>query len=697
MSYIVCSNAENEDEYDNGGFSNPASFANHYKSPLIIEPDSEVAVESVKIDRRSAWTIKESDKFFVYYGPEQDPTGSVYTNSGTVTKNGVRIDIRPGSYNKEQMLYQLQSALNKAPLGPLLYNNVSVIENTDSVTSQFKGFQFGFTSRSAGENVVNEAAAGTDVLAPEDFVSANGACVKYEVENGNPAYGYTADATEGTLQCEFDFSSIYPSLAQFTNGNSPIQRLLSPAISIRHPKGPLSQIGGQCIFDITGAIENAFSIGLSRPTTPWWRYGFPTINKGPPNRSTGPDTTEDTRYNYVYNDFWLQWNPNGGDPVDPADPTGEKVGALRVYSWGYSAGGTQQENWNIKEMKYYENPSTGFTAPITATQLGAYDRIKWRLDGNEVCLALIQPDNTEVKIVGDTGNEARKWAFPPLHNGTEALVPNIQLVNTAQSLILKQYNVNIDKNMAAWTYPSNSTGKPLRANNYPLLNGTLVPGADWYSNAELRNNSGGELRFNQLRPSVLYANSATEVYTYSKLGGLSYIDDYVPVIVLGQENRVAGISDFNQVLYVIPDPEFNRPNMRRHLGFGGNAVANYTEFGGAADDANFKSLVSIEAGTLTVHSAFIRINDLPVQTFNGATSSRSNIVYHIPRFSQDGRQFGELYFQAPEKTYLKLNNTERITLSQIKIDIVGRNERLVEDLQGATVCCLHIRQNHHKK
>lgn len=695
MSYIVCSNAENEDEYDNGGFSNPASFANHYKSPLLIEPDSEVAVESVKIDRRSAWTIKESDKFFVYYGPEQDPTGSVYTNSGEVTKNGVRIDIRPGSYNKEQMLYELDRALNKAPLGPLLYNNVSVIENTDSVTGQFKGFQFGFTSRSAGENVVNAAAAGTDALAPGDFVSANGACVKYDADNGNPAYEYDdSEPTEGTLSCLFDFSTIYPGLDQFTNIGGAITRLQSPAISIRHPKGPLSQIGGQCIFDFTGAFEGgAFSIGLSRPTTPWWRYGFPSINTGPPN-SVNNAGSLDRRSNFVYNDFWLHWNPEAGAVVD-----GSPEGQLKVFSWGYDS---VRNNWNIKEMKYYDNPNyagVGGVSPINGALLGNYDRIKWSIDGNEVCLALLHPSDTaqDLKVVGDMGNNARTWSFPPLHNGTEALVPNIQMVSTEQSLILKQYNVNIDKNMAEWFYPSHSTGTPLRGDNYPLQNGTIIPGADWYSNAELRNNSGGELRYNQLRPSLLYANSATEVYTYSKLGGLSYIDDYVPVIVLGQENRVAGISDFNQVLYVIPDPEFNRPNMRRHLGFGGSAVANYSEFQGATDDANFKSLVSIEAGTLTVHSAFIRINDLPVQTFNGATSSRSNIVYHIPRFSQDGRQFGELYFQAPEKTYLKLNNTERITLSQIKIDIVGRNERIVEDLQGATIVCLHIRENHHKK
>ena len=100
---------------------------------------------------------------------------------------------------------------------------------------------------------------------------------------------------------------------------------------------------------------------------------------------------------------------------------------------------------------------------------------------------------------------------------------------------------------------------------------------------------------------------------------------------------------------------------------------------------------SLEVATYTVHSAFVRINDLPIQSYNGATSSRSNILYHIPRFSNDGRGFGELYFPVPEKTYISLNNTDKIMLNQLKIDIVGRNERIVQDLTGATIVCLHFR------
>ena len=163
------------------------------------------------------------------------------------------------------------------------------------------------------------------------------------------------------------------------------------------------------------------------------------------------------------------------------------------------------------------------------------------------------------------------------------------------------------------------------------------------------------------------------------------------MLITGEEPRDSTKSDFDQVLYVIPLPE-NQANMSKELGFGKWNVVEYSVFKGAADPLSFKTLQSIEAGTYTVHSAFIRINDLPIQSFNGATSSRSNILYHIPRFSNDGRQFGELFFSAPDRTYIKLNNTDTITLNQLKIDIVGRNERVVTDLTGASIVCLHFRK-----
>jgi hypothetical protein len=47
----------------------------------------------------------------------------------------------------------------------------------------------------------------------------------------------------------------------------------------------------------------------------------------------------------------------------------------------------------------------------------------------------------------------------------------------------------------------------------------------------------------------------------------------------------------------------------------------------------------------------------------------------------------------PEKTYIKLNNTDKMILNNIKIDIVDRNEVIVDDLQGSTIVALHIRKS----
>ena len=67
MSYIVCSNTSDDNER-RLGISSPASFMNNFRSPLEIEPNSEVAVESIKINRRDEFDIVADDEFFVYFG-----------------------------------------------------------------------------------------------------------------------------------------------------------------------------------------------------------------------------------------------------------------------------------------------------------------------------------------------------------------------------------------------------------------------------------------------------------------------------------------------------------------------------------------------------------------------------------------------------------------------------------------------------
>ena len=60
MSLVILSNTQDEYIRKNNnefvvatgnGVSSPQSFINHFRSPLVIEPNSEVAVESVKINK----------------------------------------------------------------------------------------------------------------------------------------------------------------------------------------------------------------------------------------------------------------------------------------------------------------------------------------------------------------------------------------------------------------------------------------------------------------------------------------------------------------------------------------------------------------------------------------------------------------------------------------------------------------------
>lgn len=669
MSYIICSNGQSEQDINIGGFSEPSSFVNHFKSPLQILPDSEIAIESVKIDRGDEWSIKETDVFYLYFGPEQID-GTDFVNSGDVTKNGVKIMITPGSYTKEGFAKALAKAINNSPISPEIFGNCNVSTLTDATTNKFDGFKFSITARSGGTNVIGDE--DYDLVA-SNLVDANSATIAYNNDPANIGGGATAysyDPVTHQITCNVDGPT-----DKFYNQNKRLRSNCS--VMIQHPLGPLSANNGEFICNFVGLQDTeSFAIGLTRPYTPYWRGGFPSIYLGPPNERPGPTSVEG-RSQLTMMDFWMQYDFDNE--------------VLQLFTWGYTEG---QDNWNVKEIKYYEAAANSdYGAIITRAKITADNlvSVKFLLDGNELRVKLIDNVGAETVLV-DTATSAvfdRRYNFPPLSNPTEALIPVISLTEDSQTVTLEHYSVNADEGMVNWKYPS-STNTSLDRNFRPDRTAGLIPGSDWYTNSEMRNDTLFELKYNQTRPSILWSNSGEYGdYKYSNMTGT--VNPYVPILITGPEVRDPSLSDYIQKLYVIPQPN-NEANMSRTLGFGLYNVITYSDFGGGDDTDNDKTLQSIEAGNFTVHSCFVRVNDLPIQSYNGATSSRSNILYHIPRFSNDGKQFGEMYFPVPEKTYIALNNTDTITLSQLKVDIVGRNERVVSDLVGATIVCFHIRQ-----
>ena len=69
----------------------------------------------------------------------------------------------------------------------------------------------------------------------------------------------------------------------------------------------------------------------------------------------------------------------------------------------------------------------------------------------------------------------------------------------------------------------------------------------------------------------------------------------------------------------------------------------------------------------------------------------SKIIYQVPQFSNDGRQYGPLYFAPGEKTYIDLNNPNEIILNSLFIQLVGVDEKEINSLTGTTQVVLHIR------
>ena len=92
-------------------------------------------------------------------------------------------------------------------------------------------------------------------------------------------------------------------------------------------------------------------------------------------------------------------------------------------------------------------------------------------------------------------------------------------------------------------------------------------------------------------------------------------------------------------------------------------------------------------------SQFIRLDNFTQTSYNAGTGRPSRILYHMPRFDNSNREIGTgLYFEPHQRVYIKLNNTEKIPANEFHLSICDNKERLITDLTGQTIICLHVRE-----
>ena len=135
-----------------------------------------------------------------------------------------------------------------------------------------------------------------------------------------------------------------------------------------------------------------------------------------------------------------------------------------------------------------------------------------------------------------------------------------------------------------------------------------------------------------------------------------------------------------------------QPNTAQQLGFEGYAASPLAGMGGGVAGAGANFVSAQRPSLMSKHSTFIRVPTFTHQTFNCVTGNPSKILYQVPRFDNAGTETGALYFQNPDKTYIDLNNTDELRITDLDVQFVRKDETFVSDLTGSSEVVFHIRK-----
>jgi hypothetical protein len=691
MSLIIATSRLNEDETQSTN-QRPSNFQNFFRSPIQIEPDSEIAVDSVKIQRTGNITIGAKAHFCHYFGLNPDVLGvdNEYNELLSISRT---IKPKKGTYSIESYAEQLTKDFNNQYDDPRIYGNASVIVNPNAAFQE-EGVQIIFTDRGKSS---------TDV---------SGSLVEQAVFNlANPSNFRKGQQTPGN-------DAIKPSDAfTWNSGTGVFSRTGNPATGF-HNASCVGMLTGRpfCLnqgtFDFTiGSANGApFCVGLSRPQI---QFEDPTRESTNASSTTKEKTQ---RYRGIYNldnNTWANKYNNTGilsydgatsirgpsetyDYVFIQDGNDDITIAHRVAQQGAGGDGLVSRH---QELEYWNSGGSVTGSKMTKTAFGAsYDGVRFEGLGDQMNLYFKQKGKSVYdQILGSNLSSAGAVGrtFNPIGSTSYALYPMINLGIGA--ITVTDYDSN-------YTGTDNSYDSPTYVAS-PLSAAGYYPGDDMFSNEAVDGLSAED--FIHLKADRQLASDSLQSAVFKCDGSYLKLNSqqagaYGPFVFAGM-NAAAGV-DYGHIITMnkfSADPldtliaGQKYPNMSGRLGFPDRAIINSKSGVGyvAGDDSKVITFTSVFALEKTALSSFIRLPGLTHKSFNGAQAGLSKIIYQLPQFSNDGREFGALYFEPGEKTYIKLNNPNPLLLNSLQVQIVDPFEKETNSLTGDTQIVFHIRKS----
>ncbi len=634
MSLVVTSNKalENAPDFSNG--FKPYSYQNRLLNTMRIPPNSEIALQSAKINKNGLFVLDRSNSGFCnYFGrPVEEVFSKDISDTTTQPFRGVigageafRSGDIKNEVNVEDMANELQKGIDESTFHPALIDENGksrVIVDTmyDSTGLEFEGFKFTATQQTAKTK--------KDTIADDAFVTV----ARNDSSNFTQAAGsVTSTNTKGFI--------------------------------VQNREHPISQNEGECIFDFSGV-----------KSTGKWMVGLSRINK--------PVDTRPGTFEYVPNYFETGVKGVLGQGINVrsmfryADICVTRVGdELKIFQSGSRTIGTGNGIY-MNEITYAGAWNEEFPTPYDVTA-NTYSKVKFTLKNEEIVIHLLKPDDTAVLLCD----------FTTLRSATDSK-------GAAKVQAVKNQCTN-PINAAKWSlYPMMAVSGSITGGahvlklesiehytEYPKYTDATYFNYDWWGWSQTYNETAfcRELEKrdwnNFSRTTTNHGIGANGLLAPQLLNGDKGMLNYDDIIITARSEEYGNSTD--------------ETNTQDTLGFMGQPVSNPLVPGNTLITINQSSSVPKLTSNI---SLFIRLNNFTQNSVNARQGTISKIVAHLPRFDNSGNETGGLYFEPNEKTYLALNNTDEILINSFDVDIVYENETLCTALTGKTIICFHVRK-----
>lgn len=652
MSLLLTSSSEGAGQTNQIGISVPYQYRNHLKNPLIVEPLSEIAVESVKINRVPQIDYAGGLVNNLWFGErlvadQFDLSLSYFIPCENIIDEGNS----PADFAEKftEILkenYSVHPEINSKTI------EVNIVTGTNG---DFTGFQF---------KIPQVGVKPTSTIPP--------------------AATRTMEDTRISLgSLDWDGTSL-------TADGDEVLGQLQP---INAQGGPLSLFGGSCTFNEIDTAGNLWTVGVSRAIgivevgdDEYASQDTDVLFGGGGNIRTLPGTgpAQDGMMDYC-----AQSGPDG---------------LMRLYHAVADTSGTGPPVTCMEEVKYYEKNDGAFTknnvdnssfatsTPIPSasitdiTFIASGENMMVTASGKVVCNASLINASTKSQVMKPIGQTCWKL-YPTVHLWAE--YDNCELAiyecRTSTTIYNNQPENSWVTRCTIPTWIGDGSGGALDQL-------TIIDQEEQEVSTPPWNNANRWPNSLDYRPCYQILNADSSGYvsatslgpagtTKARLGiGAGTMTSYENIFILGPSDR-----------YMPRQIQGWQPNSAGALGFtpfGINPDSGMLD--GAYDGASFTS--TTKPSSVSTQSTFIRVPTLSHETYNFGTGNPSKILFQVPRFDNSGAETGGLFFQNPDKTYVDLKNINELRITDLDVQFVRKDERFAKDLTGSSEVVFHIRK-----